>query len=94
MFESQYTAQISDRKANAIVRFCRERSEGFFYDELTAVIKMTQYAIADLKSGVIEMKQAIEQVLEVSKLRFRRKKASDELVYVSLLPRFLECLRY
>lgn len=55
MFESQYTEQLNDRKANAIIRFCRERKEGFYYEELESLCKMVNYAINDLRNGTVEM---------------------------------------
>jgi hypothetical protein len=93
MFESQYTEQLSDRKANAIVRFCRERKDGFFYEELEALCRMVNYAIADLKSGVYEMAGAIVKITEVASLPFKKNKASDELKFVPLLPEFLNCFK-
>ncbi len=34
MFQSEYTEALHDRKANAIIKFCEERSQGFFYEEV------------------------------------------------------------
>jgi hypothetical protein len=32
MFESQYTANLPDRKANSIISYCKQRPNGFFYE--------------------------------------------------------------
>lgn len=32
MFQSEYTEQLHDRKANAIMKFCSNRKDGFFYE--------------------------------------------------------------
>lgn len=34
MFESEYTKNLPDRKANSIINYCRQRTEGFFYGEV------------------------------------------------------------
>lgn len=31
MFQSEYTESLHDRKAKAIIKFCEERTQGFFY---------------------------------------------------------------
>lgn len=59
MFESKYTEQLGDRKASAIIRFCKERADGFYYEEIEHLCKMVEYAIRDLKGGVLEMSTAI-----------------------------------
>ncbi|EAR84467.2 hypothetical protein TTHERM_00691650 (macronuclear) [Tetrahymena thermophila SB210] len=66
MFESEYTEQLGDRKASSIIRFCKERSDGFYYQEIEALCKMVEYAIADLKKGVVEMTAAIQKLCETS----------------------------
>ena len=48
MFNSQYTDQLADRKADIIVRFCRGRKEGFYYEEINEVILIVDMAIKDL----------------------------------------------
>ena len=93
MFESQYTEQLQDRKANAIVRFCKERKDGFYYEELQSLIKMVNYSIADLKAGVLEMANAIVKIQEVAGLPFKMNKTSDQLKYVPLLPEFLNSFK-
>ncbi|KRX04785.1 Armadillo-type fold [Pseudocohnilembus persalinus] len=93
MFESQYTEQLNDRKANAIVRFCRERRDGFYYEELESLCKMLKYAINDLQQGIPEMAQSISKICEVASLPFKKTKASDELKYVPILPEFLNCFK-
>lgn len=37
MFTSQYTEQLADRKAEIIVRFCRQRKDGFYYEEILEI---------------------------------------------------------
>jgi hypothetical protein len=32
MFQSEYTESLHDRKAKAIIKFCDERAQGFFYE--------------------------------------------------------------
>jgi hypothetical protein len=34
MFSSPYTEQLGDRKAQMIIRFCRQRKDGFLYEEI------------------------------------------------------------
>lgn len=85
MFESEYTEQLGDRKASAIVRFCKERSDGFYYQEIEALCKMVEYAIRDLKAGVMEMTAAIQKLCETSSIPFKKVKASDELKYVPIM---------
>lgn len=48
MFHSQYTDQLADRKADIIVRFCRARKEGFFYEEINELLAIVELAIHDL----------------------------------------------
>lgn len=31
MFESEYTKNLPDRKANALINYCRQRPGGFYY---------------------------------------------------------------
>lgn len=93
MFESQYTEQLSDRKANSVIKFCRERKDGFYYEELDCLCKMVNYLIRDLKNGVQEMATAIIKICEVASLPFKKTKASDELKFVPLLPQFLNCFK-
>lgn len=89
IFESQYTEQLTDRKANAIIKFCRERKGGFFYQELGNLIKMVNYAIQDLNAGILEMNQSLKFICECAALPFKKIRASDELEYVPLLSQFL-----
>jgi hypothetical protein len=86
MFESKYTEMLGDRKASAIVRFCKERSDGFYYEEIESLCKMVEYAIRDLRAGVIEMTSALQKLCETSSVPFKKTKASDELRYVPILP--------
>ena len=92
IFQSKYT-NFADRKANAIVRFCRERETGFYYEEIANVIKMTQFAIRDLREGVIEMNQALINICQCASSPFKKQKCSDELKFVPLLPGFLDCFK-
>ena len=32
MFQSEYTANLPDRKANAIIKYTKLRPDGFFYE--------------------------------------------------------------
>lgn len=48
MFESEYTETLHDRKAKAIIKFCEERSQGFFYEEVEGLTKIFEYARSDL----------------------------------------------
>lgn len=89
IFESSYTEQLHDRKANAIIKFCRERKDGFFYQELGNLIKMVNYAIKDLNEGVLEMNQSLKYICDCSSFPFKKIRASDELEYVPLLSKFL-----
>ena len=53
LFESEYTEQLYDRKANTILKFCKERKEGFYYDEIEDLTKIIQYTVRDLGDGVV-----------------------------------------
>ena len=55
LFESDYTDQLYDRKANAIIKFCKERKDGVFYDEIENVTKIARYAVRDLNEGVVTL---------------------------------------
>ena len=93
IFESQYTEQLLDRKANAIIKFCRERKDGFYYQELSNLIKMVNYAIKDLNEGVQEMNQSLKCICECAAFPFKKIRASDELEYVPLLSQFLSSFK-
>ena len=93
IFESQYTEQLADRKANAIIKFCRERKDGFYYKELQNLIKMVNYSVQDLNTGVIEMNQALRYICESASYPFKKNRASDELEFVPLLSEFLSSLK-
>ena len=43
---------MHDRKANAIIKFCEERPQGFFYEEVEGLTKIFEYARSDLEKGV------------------------------------------
>jgi hypothetical protein len=51
MFNSQYTEQLADRKADIIVRFCRTRKDGFYYEEINELLSIIELAIRDLVHG-------------------------------------------
>ena len=53
LFESEYTEQLYDRKATTILKFCKERKEGFYYDEIEDLTKIIQYAVRDLGEGIV-----------------------------------------
>jgi hypothetical protein len=53
LFESSYTEQLYDRKANYILKFCRVRRDGFFFDEIGDLTKIVEYSIKDLLDGVV-----------------------------------------
>ncbi len=93
IFESQYTEQLNDRKANSIIKFCRERKDGFFYQELSNLIKMVNYAVKDLNDGVQEMNQSLKHICECAAFPFKKIRASDELEYVPLLSQFLSSFK-
>ena len=48
MFRSEYTENLHDRKANSIIKFCNERSHGFFYEEIEGLTQIFDYAKKDL----------------------------------------------
>lgn len=52
MFESEYTEALHDRKAKAIIKFCEERPQGFFYEEVEGLTKLFELAKSDLEKGV------------------------------------------
>ena len=53
LFESSYTEQLYDRKANYILKFCRARKDGFFYDEIGDLTRIIEFSIKDLLDGVV-----------------------------------------
>ena len=55
LIRSAYTEQLYDRKANAILKFCRERKDGFYYDEITGLQEVVETIIHDLKEGVVRI---------------------------------------
>lgn len=54
---------------------------------------MVDYAIKDLKNGVLEMTAAIQKLCETSSLPFKKTKASDELKFVPILPKYINSFR-
>lgn len=103
MFKSQYTDQLADRKADIIVRFCRGRKDGFYYEEINEVLELVDLAIKDLIVNkyhigitlfrIIEMTTAIQKICEVASMPFIRLKTSDELKYVPKLSDFLNTFK-
>jgi hypothetical protein len=59
MFQSEYTESLHDRKANAIIKFCNDRAQGFFYEEIQGLTILFKYAQEDLFKGITEMIPAI-----------------------------------
>ena len=55
LFESEYTEQLYDRKATTILKFCKERKEGFCYDEIEDLTKIIQYVVRDLGDGIVTL---------------------------------------
>lgn len=53
LLRSTYTEQLYDRKANYIIKFCRERKDGFYYDEIPDLREIVETTISDLKEGVV-----------------------------------------
>ena len=53
LIRSTYTEQLYDRKASYILKFCKERKEGFFYEEIPALREIVETVINDLKEGVV-----------------------------------------
>lgn len=94
IFESPYTDQLNDRKASSIIQFSKQRREGFYYEELPNLIKIMEYCVKDLiDENVEEMEQAIACICECATFNFKKNKASDELEYVPLIPKFLNTFR-
>ena len=54
IFESNYTDQLYDRKANFIVKLCKERKDGFNYYEIEDISKLVKYAVNDLNQGIVK----------------------------------------
>lgn len=54
IFESQYTEQLYDRKANYILKFCKTRKDGFYFDEIPELTRIVEYSILDLNEGVVK----------------------------------------
>ncbi|CAM6001669.1 unnamed protein product [Sphagnum balticum] len=96
MFQSEYTEGLHDRKAAAMLRFCEERPQGFFYEEVAGLTQLVRLATEDLFKGVEEMAAALVKVLAVDCAdpghMFNRNAGSDELRYVRELPPFLDSL--
>lgn len=97
MFRSEYTEALYDRKANAIIKFCENRSQGFFYEEIDGLTQLFDFARVDLfESGMLEMVPAIQAMLLVISQdpnnMFNKNAGSDELRYLRLVPTFLDSL--
>lgn len=65
MFQSEYTQELHDRKAKAIIKFCEERPQGFFYEEVDGLTTLFELATKDLEKGVEEMIPALKAILTV-----------------------------
>lgn len=99
MFQSEYTEALYDRKANAIIKFCEDRPQGFFYEEIEGLTQLFDFARADLfEKEVLEMVPALKTMLMVisqdSNNMFNKNAGSDELRYLRLVPTFLDSLEY
>lgn len=98
MFQSQYTEALHDRKAQAIIKFCEERPQGFFYEEVEGLTTLFELAKNDLEKGVEEMIPALQALLAVDCLdptsMFNRNVGSDQLRYMRQVPAFLTSLEY
>jgi hypothetical protein len=55
IFESPYTDQLYDRKASYILKFCKIRKDGFFYEEIPNLTRIIEYAIRDLNEGAVNI---------------------------------------
>jgi hypothetical protein len=64
-----------------IIKFCDQRKEGLYYEELSDLIKMVEYCTQSLIDGVQEMEQSLIAILQCASLPFKKNKASDELNY-------------
>jgi len=53
LLRSVYTEQLYDRKATMIIKFCKERKDGFYYDEIPGLCEILETIINDLKEGVV-----------------------------------------
>lgn len=53
LLRSAYTEQLYDRKASEILKFCKARKEGFYYDEIPDLKEIVETTINDLKEGVV-----------------------------------------
>mmetsp|Transcript_35571 Transcript_35571/g.32054 ORF Transcript_35571/g.32054 Transcript_35571/m.32054 type:complete len:196 (+) Transcript_35571:57-644(+) len=93
MFESTYTEQLYDRKANYILKFCKQRKDGFFFEEIQDITKIIEYSIKDLNEGVMEMRNAIKKIAEIASMPFLKRKSSDEYVFSKHLPEFLNSFK-
>jgi len=78
LLRSTYTEQLYDRKASAIRKFCKERKDGFYYDEIPGLCEIVHTIINDLKEGIQEMRDPLVKICEILSLPFLKKKASDE----------------
>ncbi len=87
---------MHDRKAKAILKFCKDRENGFFYEEIQGITRLFELAKNDLFNGVEEMVPAIQKVLEVDtpdkNNMFNKNSGSDELRYLKFMPTFLDSL--
>ena len=96
MFESEYTKSLPERKANSIISYCRQRPNGFYYEEVGQLTAIMKYAEDDLlERGITEMIAAIQSILETNlqtKNFFLRNRHSDEFKYAPKVPAFLNTL--
>ena len=74
MFHSQYTEQLIDRKSEAIVRFCRQRLEGFLLEEISELIEILRLSIAEMNPL---MQPAIQKICETASVPFIKLRTSD-----------------
>lgn len=74
MFHSPYTKELTDRKADTIIRFCRQRTEGFLLEEINQLISILELSIAENDSL---MHPAIEKICETASKPFVKLRTSD-----------------
>ncbi|CAD8169691.1 unnamed protein product [Paramecium pentaurelia] len=90
MFHSPYTEQLTDRKSEAIVRFCRQRSGGFLLEEMQELIEILRLSIAENNEL---MQPAIQKICETASVPFIKLRTSDQLKFVPKLSEFLDTLK-
>ena len=67
LFESNYTAELSDRHAQSIMQLCSEMNNelarnGFYYEELDQVSKVLQLILEGLRNDKVSSQSDFDEI--------------------------------